>query len=80
MENLILLNPDIIIILAPYIKEKNISKQSLISPWLKLPINAKKYHNIFVIDKEYAGISSDRLQFFLKDFKNILEWSKENEN
>jgi iron complex transport system substrate-binding protein len=49
-----------------------LTKDDLISTWLKLPINASKNKNIYIIDKEYSGIPSDRLLFFLEDFKEIL--------
>jgi iron complex transport system substrate-binding protein len=76
MENIIQTNPDIVILLSPYIKEKNLTKKQLIAPWLKLPINAAKKQTIYIIDKEYAGISSHRLAYFLRDFKEILQDAK----
>ncbi len=39
----------------------------------KLPINASKSDNIYIIDKEYAGIPSNRVINFMNDFKKILE-------
>ncbi len=76
MENIIASDPQIVIILAPYTKKKNLTKQQLIAPWLKLPIKAAKTKTVYVIDKEYAGISSHRLTYFLRDFKEILEDAK----
>jgi iron complex transport system substrate-binding protein len=73
MENIISANADIVILLSPYRKEKGLSKKQLIDPWRKLPINAAKDDNIFIVDKDYAGISSHRLIYFLEDFRGFLE-------
>ncbi|MDX9742340.1 MAG: helical backbone metal receptor [Arcobacteraceae bacterium] len=72
MENIIATNPDIVILLAPLMAKEGFTKQELINPWLKLPINASKNGNIFVEEREYAGIPSDRLSLFLEDFKGFL--------
>ena len=79
MENIISTNPDIVILLAPFTKDKGLTKEDLIKPWLSLPINAKKTKSIYVVDKHYAGIASHRLRLFLDDFKHILDdYKKEN--
>jgi iron complex transport system substrate-binding protein len=80
MENIIATNPDIVIVLAPFRESKNLSVQELIDPWLKLPINAANSKSIFILDKEYAGISSHRLIYFLDDFKSYLERYKNSTN
>ncbi|MCK5110977.1 MAG: ABC transporter substrate-binding protein [Arcobacteraceae bacterium] len=72
MENIIATNPDIVILIAPFTKKKGLTKQDLIKPWLSLPINAKKTKSIYVLDKHYAGIASDRLRLFLEDFRGFL--------
>jgi iron complex transport system substrate-binding protein len=77
MENLIATNADIVILLAPFTKQKELTKEQLIAPWLDLPINAAKTKAIFVLDKEYAGISSHRLIYFLEDFKGFLQNAKD---
>jgi iron complex transport system substrate-binding protein len=71
-ENIIATNPDLVILLAHSMKEKGLSKKDLIEPWEKLPINAGKNSQIYIVDKEYSGIPSHRLILFLKDFKEIL--------
>lgn len=76
MENIIATNPDIVIVLAPYKKQKNLTSKQLIKPWLQLPINAAKTQSIYILDKEYAGIASDRLEYYLQDFKGFLEDAK----
>ena len=76
LEKIISTNADIIVLLAPYMHKKNLSKEDLLNPWAKLPINAVKHHTIYIADKEYAGIPSQRLIYFLDDFKRILENAK----
>ena len=72
MENIIATDADIVILLAPSLKEYGLSKKDILKPWKNLPINASKNGNIYIIDKEYAGIPSDRLILFLQDFTKIL--------
>jgi len=74
-ENIIATNPDIVILLAHSMHQKGLSRSDLIDPWLALPISAKKHKDIYIIDKEYSGIPSDRLVLFLQDFKKILNAS-----
>jgi len=76
-EGLIATNPDIVIILAPYAKKQKRTIKNIINPWLKMPITAAKKETIYVIDKEYAGIPSDRVEFFIKDFERILHDAKD---
>ena len=72
MENIIACNPDIVILLAHSMHEKGLTRNQLINPWLELPINAGKTNSIYIIDKLYAGIPSNRLVYFLRDFRAIL--------
>ncbi len=72
MENIIATNPDIVILLAPYRQKKKLTKDELINPWLKLPINVAKTKAIYVMDNDYAGISSHRIRLFLDDFRGYL--------
>lgn len=72
VEKIIKMNPDIIIMLAPYINQRNITHDDLKKKWLDLPINAAKKKMIYIIDKEYAGIPSNRVVNFIKDYKDIL--------
>ena len=71
-ENIIALNPDIVIILAHNLEQRHIIKKQVIAPWHTLPITATQKNNIYLIDKAYSGIPSDRLVLFLRDFKEIL--------
>jgi len=73
VEKIIKMNPEIIVLLAPYIKDRDISKDELKKSWLELPISAAKSKNVYIIDKEYAGIPSNRVVYFIDDFKGILE-------
>jgi len=50
-ENIIATNPDLVILLAHSMKEKGLSKKDLIEPWEKLPINAGKNSQIYIVDK-----------------------------
>jgi len=72
IENIIATNPDMVILLAPFREDKGLSKQALLEPWKSLPINASKNGAIYLIDKDYAGVPSDRLVLFLNDFREIL--------
>jgi len=76
MENIIACNPDIVILLSHSMKEKGLSRDELINPWRALPINAGKTDSIYIINKLYAGIPSDRLVYFLRDFAEILHHYK----
>jgi len=76
-EGLIATNPDIVIILAPYAKTQKREISAIIKPWLKIPITAATKKTIYVIDKEYAGIPSDRVRFLIKDYEEILRDAKD---
>ena len=71
-ENIIALNPDIVIVLAHDLDKKHLAKEDVIAPWRTLPITAAQRGDIYLIDKDYSGIPSDRLVYFLKDFREIL--------
>lgn len=72
-EKIINLNPDIIVLLTPFLEDNKNEQENIINLWRSLPINASKNDNIYTIDKLYAGISSHRVALFIKDFKKILE-------
>ncbi|MCT7909011.1 helical backbone metal receptor [Arcobacter lacus] len=72
-EKIINLNPDIIVLLTPFLENNKNEQENIINLWKSLPINASKNSNIYTIDKLYAGISSHRVALFIKDFKKILE-------
>jgi len=72
-ENIIATRADIVIILAPYLKSP---KEEIIKAWQNVPIPASKNRNIFIIDKEYASIPSDRMVLFLEEFIEILKFIK----
>ena len=74
-ENIIATNPDIVILLAHSMHQRGLTPDDLIDPWKELPINAGKSGDVYIIDKEYSGIPSDRLVLFLQDFKKILNAS-----
>lgn len=72
-EKIITLNPDIIVLLAPFLENDKITQEKYIKMWEKLPINASKEKNIYIIDKLYSGIPSHRVKNFIDDFRGILE-------
>jgi iron complex transport system substrate-binding protein len=72
LEKILKLNPDIVIILAPLMREKKFTKEALIAPWLQLPINAAKTKSVFVEEGAYSGVPSDRITYFIDDFRGFL--------
>lgn len=72
-EKIINMNPDIIVMLSPFLDGKKEEQKKLIKLWETLPVNASINKNIYIIDKLYAGIPSQRVIYFMKDFKKILE-------
>ena len=72
-EKIINMNPDIIVLLAPFYEGKTEELDEIKKLWGKLPISASKQNNIYAIDKEYAGIPSHRIEYFIEDFRKILE-------
>ena len=62
------MNPDIIVLLAPFYDGKTAELNQLKELWKTLPINASKQNNIYAVDKLYAGIPSQRVEFFINDF------------
>jgi len=76
LESVIATNPDIVIVLSPRRVERGLSVEDITNPWYSLPITAAKTKNIFVADKPYSSIASNRLVYFLRDFKEYLTDAK----
>lgn len=76
LEKILKTNPDIVIVLAPLMKERHLTREMILSPWRDLPINAAKTHSVFIQEGDYAGIPSDRIVLFIDDFTKILRESK----
>ena len=72
-EKIIGMNPDVIVLLTPFLDENIKEQEEIIKAWKDLPVNASKTDNIYTVDKLYAGIPSHRVQYFIDDFKKILE-------
>ncbi len=72
MENIIASNPDIVLLLARC-QADGVSNEELIEPWKELPISASTTEAIYVNNNIYAGMPSDRLALFLRDFREMLE-------
>ena len=79
IENIIACNPDIVLLLARS-QDDNITDEALIKPWLELPISAARTKAIYINPNNYAGLPSDRLVLFLRDFREVLEDYKEKLN
>ena len=73
VEKIIKMNPDVIVLLAPFFDGKVKELEELKNSWKSLPINASKSNYIYAVDKLYAGIPSQRIVYFIRDFKKILE-------
>ena len=72
-EKIIGMNPDVIVLLTPFLEGDIKEQEEIIKAWKDLPVNASKTDNIYTVDKLYAGIPSHRVQYFIDDFKKILE-------
>ena len=72
-EKIIGMNPDVIVLLTPFLEGNIKEQEEIIKAWKDLPVNASKTDNIYTVDKLYAGIPSNRVQYFIDDFKKILE-------
>ena len=73
LENIIATNPDIVILLTHSLKKSSLTPNDLLKPWQNLPINASKTNSIYILDKAQDGIPSQRIVYFIKDFKEILQ-------
>lgn len=73
VEKIIKINPDIIILLTPFLRYDDQKRNELKKLWKELPINASINNNIYTVHGTYAGIPSQRIIYFMKDFKKILE-------
>lgn len=71
-EKIINMNPDIIVLLSPFLDGKIEEQKKLKTLWQTLPVNASINKNIYIIDKTYSGIPSHRVIYFIRDFKKIL--------
>ncbi|WP_108061138.1 ABC transporter substrate-binding protein [Poseidonibacter lekithochrous] len=71
-EKIINMNPDIIVLLSPFLDGKIEEQERLKTLWQTLPVNASINKNIYIIDKTYSGIPSHRVIYFIRDFKKIL--------
>jgi iron complex transport system substrate-binding protein len=74
-EGILACNPDIIYILSHTVTKQEDAKK-MIKPWLELPVTASKAKTIYVTTKKYAGMPSQRVVYFIQDFKEVLEDAK----
>lgn len=73
MEKLINIDPDVVILLGAFLENKPMQIEQIKNSWYNLPIKASKNKNIYVIDKIYAGIPSNRVVLLIDDFRKILK-------
>lgn len=71
-EKIIAMNPDIIVLLAPFFVDKIKEQDDVKKAWLSLPTTASMNKNVYVVAKLYAGIPSQRVVNFIDDYKKIL--------
>lgn len=72
LEGILSCNPDIVVVLFPYTKEKKITAEQIKASWSALPIKAAKRGSIFVLEDDYISIPSDRITLFLEDLRKIV--------
>lgn len=72
-EKIINMNPDIIVHISPFLRDKEEEQKKMITLWETLPVNAAVNKDIYIVAKRYAGIPSHRVKYFINDFKKILE-------
>ena len=70
-EGIIMLDPDIVYILAH--RTKAGEEEMMIAPWLKLPVTAAKAKTVYLTTKKYAGMPSQRVVLFIRDFREVLQ-------
>lgn len=71
-EKVIAMNPDIIVLLAPFFTDKVKEQEDVKKAWLSLPTTASINKDVYVVAKLYAGIPSQRVVNFIDDYKKIL--------
>ncbi len=70
LEKLLSINPDIIIIADSSIKNKQ--KNNVIQRWQHLPLKAVKNNQVYILNKVYQTMPSDRISLFIHDLINVL--------
>ncbi len=71
-EGVVAVNADIIYILAHDLNDAR-QRNQLLEVWGKLPVTAAKRGTIYINDKKYASMPSQRVVLFIEDFKRILK-------
>ncbi len=70
LEKLLFINPDVIIIADSSITEDK--KENILNKWYKLPLKASKNHHVFILNKIYQTMPSDRIALFINDLAKVL--------
>ncbi len=71
-ENVIALNPEIIIILHSHATESNIDVTEALNAWKKIPTIASKTNKIHIIDDDYLHIPSHRIALTIKRICGVI--------
>ena len=70
LEKLLSINPDIIIIADSSIKEEQ--KASVLQKWQHLPLKAVRQNHVYILNKIYQTMPSDRIVLFIHDLAQVL--------
>ena len=71
-ENVIALNPDVIIILHSHATESNIDEEKALKAWQKIPTTASKTGEIHIIDEDYLHIPSHRIALTIEKLCGVI--------
>lgn len=71
-ENIIALNPDIIIILHSHATESSIDVDKALASWKSIPTTASKNNEIHIIDDDYLHIPSHRIALTIKRLCGVI--------
>ncbi|MCF6330013.1 MAG: helical backbone metal receptor [Sulfurimonas sp.] len=71
-ENVIALNPEIIIILHSHATESNVDIDEALNAWKKIPTIASKTNKIHIIDDNYLHIPSHRIALTIKRICGVI--------
>jgi len=71
-ENVIALNPDVIIILHSHATESSVDVDEALESWMSIPTTASKEHNIHIIDEDYLHIPSHRIALTIEKICEVM--------
>ena len=71
-ENVIALNPDIIIILHSHATESTVNVNEALASWSSIPTNASKHKRIYIVDEDYLHIPSHRIALTINKLCGVI--------